>query len=127
MFTFGAWLCVEGFDGGWPSIFYIFGILGVISSVLFYLLMAESPSNQKLISKQESYFLQEATKLNQTQNKKKQGTIQLKKYVIIFLIIVFIFKMVTPWVPLFSSKICLAIYLTLFCYTWGGYCIKKKF
>jgi ACS family sodium-dependent inorganic phosphate cotransporter-like MFS transporter 5 len=24
-FSLGGYLCVHGFDGGWPSIFYIFG------------------------------------------------------------------------------------------------------
>jgi ACS family sodium-dependent inorganic phosphate cotransporter-like MFS transporter 5 len=81
--------------------FVYLGIMGALSSILFYFLMAESPKNQKMISKREAYFLQEATKQNQTQNQKK--------------------NLKTPWFNLFSSKICLAIYTTLFCYTWGSY------
>lgn len=26
-FSLGGYLCVHGFDGGWPSIFYYFGII----------------------------------------------------------------------------------------------------
>ena len=78
------------------------GIMGAVTSILFYFLMAESPKNQKMMSKREAYFLQEATKQNQTQNQKKNVN--------------------TPWISLFTSKICLAIYITLFSYTWGGYC-----
>ena len=31
--SFGGYLCSNGFDGGWPSIFYIFGLLDSIERI----------------------------------------------------------------------------------------------
>lgn len=59
---FGGFLCVSGFDGGWPSIFYIFGIIGIVWSVLFMFLVSDSPKTHPFIKKSELDYLVEETK-----------------------------------------------------------------
>ncbi|CAF0855781.1 unnamed protein product [Brachionus calyciflorus] len=93
----GGFLCIHGFSGGWPSIFYIYGSIGLIWSILFLIFMSESPKNQKCISNQESCYIIQTTK--KSPHKPKS----------------------TPWKELFTSKICLSIYLVGFCFNWGGY------
>jgi ACS family sodium-dependent inorganic phosphate cotransporter-like MFS transporter 5 len=58
----GSYLCVNGPGGGWPSIFYVFGGLGVIWSAVFFLSMSDSPANHKFISEKEKTYIQRETK-----------------------------------------------------------------
>lgn len=58
----GSVLCVQGFDGGWPSIFYVFGAFGATWCVLFFFLNTDSPSNHKFISEKEKLYILEETK-----------------------------------------------------------------
>ena len=118
-------MCVEGFDGGWPSIFYLFGGMGVVSSSLFLLFMSETPKNQRCITKVESRYLSDATKGNTLRNDNTK--VYISKFICILLgnktfPFYFSLQKVTPWRALFTSKICIAIYASLFCFNWGGYC-----
>lgn len=49
-----------GFDGGWPSIFYIFGILGVVWSLAFIWLCYEDPNVHPKIDESEKKYIQRA-------------------------------------------------------------------
>lgn len=53
----GGYLCRHGFDNGWPSIFYIYGLIGVVWATFFIFFISESPANQKFISNQESFYI----------------------------------------------------------------------
>jgi len=46
-------LCDYGFAGGWPSVFYVFGMIGCVCSVAWFLLVYDSPSTHPRISKAE--------------------------------------------------------------------------
>lgn len=51
-------LAEYGFDGGWPSIFYVFGVIGVLWSVAFIWLVYEDPSSHpKMDEKEKKYIL----------------------------------------------------------------------
>ena len=52
MFLAGV-LCDYGFAGGWPSVFYVFGTVGCIWSVAWFLVCYNSPSTHPLISSAE--------------------------------------------------------------------------
>ncbi|XP_076462546.1 putative transporter slc-17.2 isoform X2 [Babylonia areolata] len=52
-FPLSALLCQYGFWGGWPSTFYTFGGLGLLWSVVWFLLMTDSPENHPRISANE--------------------------------------------------------------------------
>jgi MFS family permease len=56
-----GYLCVNGFDEGWPSIFYIFGIVGVVWSIAFHFLCADTPKNHIFISEIEKNYIIEET------------------------------------------------------------------
>ena len=60
--SFGGYLCVNGFAGGWPSIFYVFGMMGVSWFFLFIFLTSKTPQNHKFISDKEKSFILEETK-----------------------------------------------------------------
>ena len=44
---------LAGSSWGWPSIFYVFGILGLVWSVLWFLLIEDTPSSHPRISVSE--------------------------------------------------------------------------
>ena len=58
----GSYLCLNGFDGGWPSIFYIYGFLGIILSLVFMLTVNNDPKSQKCMSKSEKIYVLNETK-----------------------------------------------------------------
>ena len=46
-------LCDHGFAGGWPSVFYVFGMIGCLWSGAWFLLVYDSPATHPRISKAE--------------------------------------------------------------------------
>ena len=60
----GGVLCQYGFDGGWGSIFYIFGILGLVWVVVWWILAASSPADHWFISAKEKEYIIEQTSSN---------------------------------------------------------------
>lgn len=50
-------LCEYGFDGGWPTVFYVFGGLGVIWFAIWMPLAADSPAHHPTISKEERDYI----------------------------------------------------------------------
>ncbi|KAK3885569.1 hypothetical protein Pcinc_010235 [Petrolisthes cinctipes] len=48
-----GWLCESEFLGGWPSVFYVFGVLGVVWGLAWFVLIVDSPSRHPRISLQE--------------------------------------------------------------------------
>lgn len=46
-----------GFDGGWPSIFYVFGFVGVIWSVAFLFFVHEEPTSHPRIDEKEKKYI----------------------------------------------------------------------
>jgi len=92
----GGYLCVYGFDGGWPSIFYTFGSAGIIWFCFFMLLTTDSPETNKYISSTErAYILESVSKKANNSGQK------------------------TPWLAILKSKACTAIFISHFCYNWA--------
>lgn len=50
-------LAEYGFAGGWPSIFYVFGIVGVVWSIAFILCIYEDPSTHPRIKEKERKYI----------------------------------------------------------------------
>jgi len=49
-------LCDHGFAGGWPSVFYVFGMVGCVWSAAWFLLCYDSPATHPLISTVERQY-----------------------------------------------------------------------
>ena len=47
-------------DGGWPSIFYVFGVVGAVWCVAFLFLVHEDPESHPKIDPYERKYIQEA-------------------------------------------------------------------
>lgn len=52
-----AWLCINGFAGGWPSAFYCMGIANLIYIALLYFTVSSNPNESRLISEAEKTFI----------------------------------------------------------------------
>ncbi|XP_053689625.1 putative inorganic phosphate cotransporter isoform X2 [Sabethes cyaneus] len=50
----------HGFDGGWPSIFYVFGIIGTVWSVAFLFTCHEDPITHPTIREDERKYIQQS-------------------------------------------------------------------
>ncbi|KAH8386997.1 hypothetical protein KR093_003993 [Drosophila rubida] len=66
-------LATYGFDGGWPSIFYVFGAVSTIWCICFIIFVAESPSSAKHISEVERKHIVETIWSNQAGNEPEPG------------------------------------------------------
>ena len=49
-------LCAYGFAGGWPSVFYVFGVVGCVWSAAWFLLCHDSPSTHPRITTAERRY-----------------------------------------------------------------------
>ncbi|XP_042203099.1 putative inorganic phosphate cotransporter [Homarus americanus] len=58
-----GWLCDSEFLGGWPSVFYVFGALGFVWCVLWFLLVHDSPETHPTISPAELNHIQSSQDL----------------------------------------------------------------
>lgn len=54
----GGWLCNSGFIGGWPLVFYVFGGLGMLWGIPWFLLIHDRPEFHPRISPEEMRYLQ---------------------------------------------------------------------
>lgn len=61
-FSLAGYLCVNGFDGGWPSIFYVFGGIGIGWVIIWLALTAKSPAEHHFITKKERDYIMSYTK-----------------------------------------------------------------
>ncbi|CAL4130204.1 unnamed protein product, partial [Meganyctiphanes norvegica] len=52
-----GWLCDSDFLGGWPSVFYLFGGLGIIWGVAWFLLIHDDPQKHPRISQAEKDYI----------------------------------------------------------------------
>ncbi|XP_068220663.1 putative inorganic phosphate cotransporter isoform X1 [Palaemon carinicauda] len=55
-----GWLCDTDFLGGWPSVFYIFGALGLVWGVVWFLMISDHPETHLRISEREKNYIMES-------------------------------------------------------------------
>ncbi|XP_046326762.2 sialin-like [Haliotis rufescens] len=97
-FALSGHLCAYGFDNGWGSIFYVFGVGTLAWVVFWFLLTADSPRDSSRISNAELEYIEtEIGYKTNVQNK------------------------FTPWRAIFTSVPVWAIVVTHVCHNWSNY------
>jgi len=66
----GGFLCVHGFAGGWPSIFYILGTVGIIWTLLWIIFASDSPETNRFIRSKERDYILKSTNIDLNNQKK---------------------------------------------------------
>ncbi|CAK5019148.1 unnamed protein product [Meloidogyne enterolobii] len=97
-------LCRHGFDGGWPSIFYLFGAIGLFWCLIWFLIGADSPQKHKTIKENEREYILESL----GKNKENNSPIEIKRRPI-------------PLYSILTSKPVWAIFVGHFAGDWGSY------
>ncbi|KZC14291.1 Putative inorganic phosphate cotransporter [Dufourea novaeangliae] len=87
---------------GWPSVFYVFGALGIIWSIAFFIFGSDSPSEHSRISEMEKQYIFNSLKTSE------QDDSQTKKMV-----------KKTPWKALFTSVPMWALIIVHCGQNWG--------
>ncbi|GFS07062.1 vesicular glutamate transporter 3 [Elysia marginata] len=96
-----ALLCEYGFDGGWPSVFYVQGIFGLSWFLLWCLLVFDSPAKHPRISQAERTYIETSLKGRiATTNQKHRSP---------------------PWLSILTSSSVWAIIVAHVCCNWGEY------
>lgn len=89
-------LCNSDFLGGWPSVFYVSGTLGLIWFVFWCLFVYSSPAHHPWISKEEREFIGSSLEDKQEVHR-------------------------VPWLSILTSVRVWAIIITHFCCNWAFY------
>ena len=99
-----AALSQHGFAGGWPSVFYVFGILGCLCFLPWTYNIYNTPAEHPRISGEELLYIQAHVTAKTRTN--------IKRYV--------------PWGSILTSPQVWVINLTKFCSAWGNLFLMTK-
>ncbi|KAL8583106.1 hypothetical protein ACOMHN_008544 [Nucella lapillus] len=97
VFPTAALLCKYGFAGGWPAVFYVYGLLGLVWCVVWMAVVSGSPETSGLIHPEERDYI--VTHRGQVTEAKE--------------------KIKVPWCSIFSSMAFWAIVVAHTTFTWG--------
>ncbi|XP_066916551.1 sialin-like [Clytia hemisphaerica] len=86
-----------GFDGGWASVFYCFGLFGIVWYILWFLVVHSTPATHPTISKKERQYIENHTVPRKSTN--------------------------IPWCTMLSSKAVWAVIIGNITNDWGLYTI----
>ncbi|ESO85642.1 hypothetical protein LOTGIDRAFT_155133 [Lottia gigantea] len=109
MFPIGGFLCEYGFDGGWPSVFYVIGGVCFLWTVVWCLQGYDCPSQHPSISPIERNYIEDSLGFSRGQELKVKIRINP-----------------TPWRSIVSSKPVWAIIVCHFCINYGNYMIGTQ-
>lgn len=95
-----AVLCKYGFADGWPSIYYVFGGVGILWSAIWFFYAADSPEKHRFISKAEREFIESSLGTSNKAVTKKRRV---------------------PWRAIFTSRAIWGLWGGHFASDWGAY------
>lgn len=64
----GGYLCYFEFAGGWPSIFYLFGLVGMVWVAVMLIFLSSSPNDNRCISFAEKSYINQKIKIEDKKN-----------------------------------------------------------
>ncbi|EFP09207.1 hypothetical protein CRE_25315 [Caenorhabditis remanei] len=96
-----GFLCQYGFDGGWPSIFYILGVFGVIWCAVWWYISSDKPATHPRISKEEKQYIITSVEASMGKDTGKVPS--------------------TPWIKILTSPAVWACWAGHFAGDWGAY------
>ncbi|XP_067685982.1 sialin-like [Haliotis asinina] len=102
IFPVGGYLCAYGFDGGWPSVFYVIGSVGFIWCVFWSIFASNSPADCPRISEIERKYIEYSV------GPLRKG------------------KQITPWKSIFTSRAVWAIIVAHVCGNYGIYMLLTQ-
>ncbi|CAK8673454.1 unnamed protein product [Clavelina lepadiformis] len=88
-------LCASNILGGWPSVFYIFGIVAIFWCILWFIFASSYPQECKWVTESELKYIHSSVKLHENFH--------------------------VPWKAIWFSKEVWAIYMAIFSSNWGFY------
>lgn len=100
-----GFLCKYGFAGGWPSVFYVFGIAGVVCFFLWMYTIYDSPDKHPRILQSELKLIKQTASVSSTNVEKRKNI---------------------PWVKIWLSMPVWAISVAKFCGAWGNLMLMSK-
>lgn len=109
-FPLAGLLCAYGFDGGWPSVFYVFGLAGFLWCCLFVFYARNSPGEMPGITQIEKDYIEKSLGVyGQTEEDRRKSRQSAK-----------------PWKKILTSGAVWAILLANACGNYGAYMIMTQ-
>lgn len=103
--TLSGYLCEYGFSGGWPSTFYVFGVLGCILAIFLLFFVYDYPDEFSGITQKEVLYIQQNSSSNSSNADKNQKI---------------------PWRKILTSVPVWATCAVKMCFAWGFYTFLSK-
>lgn len=104
-----AFLSQYGFFGGWPSVFYVTGAVGMFSLVPWLCFVYDSPDAHPLITENELIYIKTNS---MTQRRDVKIGEKANSWV--------------PWLSIITSKKIWGITISKFCTAWGNLFLMSK-
>ncbi|XP_065566506.1 uncharacterized transporter slc-17.2-like isoform X2 [Artemia franciscana] len=109
-FPISGMLCEHGFAGGWPSIFYVGGVMGLLWCICLTIFVFDSPSCHPRITQEEKEFLEKNSQ-TEDESKKRTSWIELWRVFTAPAIVVYIITQYGSSWGFFSMVVYLPLYL----------------
>src|SRR2546423_291232 len=96
-----AYLSENGFAGGWPSVFYVLGCLGLVTFALWMYYVYDTPSLHPKVKPGELMYIARNLDITSIEDKTKSS------------------KKGVPWIAMVKSPRMWAVAVAKFCGAWG--------